>query len=58
MDNDSITNYATFILAVNLTFSNHTTGNSSNLGNLEDLFHLKLTSDNLLLHLVKHTHHR
>ena len=58
MDNDSVTDYATLILAVNLTFSNHTTGNSSNLGNLEDLFNLKLTSDNLLFHLVKHTHHR
>ena len=58
MDNDSVTDYATFILAMNLTFGNHTTSNRSNLGYLEDLFHLKLTSDNLLLHLVKHTHHR
>ena len=57
VDNDTVAHQTGLVCAVYLSFGNHSTSNSTNLGNLEYLAHLNLTCDNLFLNLVEHTLH-
>ena len=53
MDDNTVTDHTTLVLAVDLALGNHTAGDSPDFGNLEYLLDFHLTGDNLLLHLVR-----
>ena len=57
MDNDAVTNQSDFGISDNLAFLNVSTGNDTNIRNLEGLSYLHLTQNFFLELRVKHTLH-